>query len=119
MYRPARVLSMCRQPGILFVRNQVLEHAGYGVVAATAVSEALAALERERFALVIVGHLYDTAEKNLIATEARRTGAKVLCMHSESQHPDVQAATAFIHNLEGPERLLATVASLLENAASA
>ena len=119
MYRPARLLSVCRESGILFTRNQVLQQAGYTVVAAVEIQDALAAMERERFDLVIIGHLYETAEKNLIATEARRAGFKVLCMHSGLNPPDVDAATAFIHNLERPERLLATIAALVERAASA
>ena len=118
MYRPAKLLSVCRQPGVLFVRNQVLQHAGYTVVAAVSVDEALAAIDREPFDLIIVGHLYDIHEKSLIAAKARRAGLKVLCMHSEAQHPQVQAANDFIHNLDGPERLLTAVAALVEEKAA-
>lgn len=114
MHRQARVLSACRQSDVLFIRNEILQHAGYTVAAAVSVDEALAAIDREPFDLIIVGHLYDIHEKNRIASKARRSGLKVLCMHSEAQHPDVQAADDFIHNLEGPERLLATVAALIE-----
>jgi hypothetical protein len=87
-------------------------------VRAVTVHEALATIDRETFDLVIIGQRFNTTEKNLMAAEARRAGSKVLCMHSESHHPDVQAATAFIHNLDGPERLLAAVAELVEKKAA-
>ena len=104
---------------MLTTRNAVLRHAGYRVISATAVDEAVDAAYSGAFDLVIIGHLFNVAEKNLIATAARRTGSKVLCMYSETQPPDVEAATAFIHNLDGPERLICAVAELLQKAASA
>jgi DNA-binding NtrC family response regulator len=107
----AKLLSVCRERGVLASRNAVLEHAGYSVVTAVGVNEALAALERARFDLILVGHLYSTEEKNVIADRAHRAGTKVLCMHSETWPPEV-AADAFIHQLDHPEQLLSVVASL-------
>ena len=119
MFQPARVLSVCRAGGALFTRTEVLRSGGYHVVTASSIYEALAAIGREPFDVVIVGQRYDNAEKTLIATAARQGGSKVLCMHSENHHPDIPAANAFIHNLDGPERLLSAVASLLAEKASA
>lgn len=119
MSQSANVLSVCLSAGPLLTRNAVLRRAGYRVVAAIGLDEALEAAYSGAFDLVIVGHLFDEAEKNMIATAAGRAGAKVLCMYSESQPPEVQAATVFIHNLDGPERLVSTVADLLHKAASA
>jgi DNA-binding NtrC family response regulator len=119
MREPPRVLSVCRKGGPLFTRNLVLEQAGYIVATAMGIDEALTALDRERFDVVIVGHLYSTVEKEQIAMKARRSGSKVLCMHAEPQPPNITAATAFIHHLDGPERLISSVAVLTENAASA
>ena len=119
MSRPARVLSICREGGALATRNEILRLGGYAVTTATDVGDALATIDRQAFDLVIIGQRFDVAEKNLIATEARRAGLKVLCMHSESQPPEVHAANAFIHNLDGPEQLLSAVAALTERAASA
>ncbi len=119
MSRLAKLLSVCREGGALVTRTEVLRQGGYQVITAVNVQDALAAIKREPFDVVVVGQRYDLGEKNVIATEARRAGAKVLCMHSESQHPQVHAANAFIHNLDGPEHLLAAVASLVDKAASA
>lgn len=112
-----RILSVCREGGILRSRNAVLEHAGHSVVAAVGLSDALEGLDRESFDLIIVGHLYSTAEKNLIANKAHAAGLKVLCMHSETWPPEVMA-DAFIHNLELPEQLLSLVAFLTRKPAA-
>jgi hypothetical protein len=119
MPRSANVLSVCRNGGPFLTRNAVLKRAGYRVVAATGLDEALDAAYSGAFDLVIVGHLFNEAEKNMIATAARRAGAKVLCMYSEAQPPKVQAANVFIHSFDGPERLVSGVAELLHKAASA
>jgi DNA-binding NtrC family response regulator len=110
----ARLLSACRRSGILASRNEILERAGYAVVAAQGLDTALQALDAGEFDLVVVGHLYTESEKNLIADKARRRGLKVLCMYSEAAPPDVPAADEFIHNLEKPTELLAHVARLLD-----
>jgi hypothetical protein len=68
---------------------------------------------------VVIGDLFSTAEKNLIATSANHAGSSVLCIHAEISPPDVKDATAFVHTLDGPERLVATVAALIRKAASA
>jgi hypothetical protein len=104
---------------VLFVRNAVLEQAGYSVVQAIGMDEAIRAMDRERFEVAIVGHLYTTEEKNIIAAKAHGAGTKVLCMHSEPLQPDVRNADAFIHNLDGPERLLTAVAALTAKRISA
>ena len=101
------------------MRNQVLRHAGYTVVTARGIDEALHAAYSGEFEVVIIGDLFSTAEMNLIATTARHAGSEVLCIHSEISPPEVKDATAFIHNLDGPERLIATVAALMRKAASA
>lgn len=119
MSQSANVLSVCLSAGSVLTRNAVLRRAGYRVVAAIGVDEALDAAYSGAFDLVIIGHLFNEAEKNLIATAACHGGAKVLCMYSESQPPDVQAAAVFIHSLDGPERLVSAVAELLHKAASA
>jgi hypothetical protein len=83
------------------------------VITATTVQAALAVLGFGSVKLVVVGHLYSTSEKNAIANRAHNLCVKVLCMHSEPEPPEV-AADAFIFNLDPPEHLLYSVASLLD-----
>ena len=89
-----------------------------GVIVAIGVDEAVDAAYSGAFEMVIIGHKFSEAEKNMIATAARHAGAKVLCMYSETQPPEVQAAMEFIHNLDGPERLVFAVAELLHKASA-
>jgi hypothetical protein len=119
MSRSGTLLSVCRRTGAVLIRNQVLRQAGYTVVTADGLDDALDAACSGRFDLVVIGDLFNTDEKNLIATTARHAGSKVLCIHSETNPPDVRDATAFIHILDGPNRLLAKVAGLVRKAASA
>ena len=109
-----KILSVCRdrERGILYARNAVLESAGYRVTTVLRLNEAVAALNRERFDVVIISYLYNTTEKSTVADKAHQAGAKVLCMYWESWPPQMQA-DAFIHSLDDPERLLSTVASLV------
>lgn len=115
----ATVLSVCRAGGVLVTRNAILKNAGYAVAAAQGLDAALTAINRQQFDVVVIGHLYSVEEKNLIATRARSSGAKVLCMYSEPSAPPVPDATAFIHNLDHPDELLSAIASLLTDAAGA
>jgi hypothetical protein len=108
---PIRILSVARPGGALYLRKTVLETAGYSVVQVIGMAAALAALDAECFPLVVVGHLYTTEEKNIIASRAKSRGMKVLLMYSEAVSPAVRDADAFVGNTE-PERLVSLVREL-------
>lgn len=92
-------------------RNAALR-SQYHVIATVGLIQALTALNRASFDLVLVGHLYSTEEKNAIVNMAHHLGAKALCIYSEASPPEVDA-DAFISNMEDADHLLTTVAALL------
>lgn len=112
-----RILSVCRPGGALYLRNAILEKAGFAVFPAVGMGAALAALEDDLFHLVVIGHLYTAEEKDVIAGKAKSRGMKVLCMHAEALPPRVPLADASVSSTQ-PEELVSLVHKLTAGSAA-
>ena len=75
--RPARLLCVGKDPGLLQSRCAILSHSGYDAVSAT-VPEAEALLRTEVFNLVVVSAFLDEWEKGRILSAAGKTSTLVL-----------------------------------------
>jgi len=95
------------------IRCAALKQAGYTVSATIDVKEALDLLTREEFDLVIVGHRFTTADKDLLTVEAEeKENTPVLLVCGASADRDIPAEGR-VYALEGMAGLLSAAAALL------
>ncbi|HEU5335513.1 MAG TPA: response regulator [Terriglobales bacterium] len=99
-------------------RRAALEQAGYTVVAATGVPDALQMLSSVSFDLLIVGHRFSSADKHNLAVQAREKSTPVLLISGAAADPDIPADIR-VYALEGTAGLVATVAGFLPVTAAA
>lgn len=93
-------------------RRSALEEAGYTVIAATCVADALEMLSSVVFDLMIVGHRFSAADKHKLAVEAREKGIPVLLICGASADAEIPADVR-VYALEGIAGMVAAVAELL------
>lgn len=68
----AKILSVSYDPNLLKTREMLLEQMSYSVVSAEGFAEAFKAFRSQQFDLVILCHSIPQADKEAIATEARK-----------------------------------------------
>jgi DNA-binding response OmpR family regulator len=111
--RGQKVLCVSFDMTVSDIRRAALKQAGYAVTATTDVKEALDLLSREEFDLVIVGHRFARADKDLLTVEAEeKENIPVLLVCGASAERDIPAAGR-VYALEGMEGLLSEAATLL------
>jgi len=111
--RGQKVLCVSSNMAVSDIRCAALKQAGYTVSATIDVKEALDLLTREEFDLVIVGHRFTTADKDLLTVEAEeKENTPVLLVCGASADRDIPAEGR-VYALEGMAGLLSAAAALL------
>jgi dTDP-4-dehydrorhamnose 3,5-epimerase len=109
----ARVLSLGKHPQVLKTRHAVLEQAGYEVVSATSVEEALQKLASQRIDAVIIGYTFSKAEKKELTSHiARDFNVPVLLLYIKPADLEIPA-TGHANAIHGEDALLASLGPLI------
>jgi DNA-binding response OmpR family regulator len=112
LHKPGRILSVSSNRVLSQTRNTVLAHAGYAVRPSSTVEATLAALAKQDFDLILIGHtLKYPQQKELIQRIRKLSKAPVLVVGHGVQ--EEVGANAYVEGIDGPERLLDTIAKLL------
>jgi CheY-like chemotaxis protein len=108
------VLSLGLDPVLLQTRSEVLRAAGYLVHTATSTDAAIQMLVSGDLDLVVICHSLPARERSRViaAIKAAKPSAKVLVVRTNGEATKGEA-DASVHSLDGPESLLARVASLI------
>ena len=112
------ILAVDDEKSGLYFRKLILEHAGYAVLSATHVDEAMQLFRSHPVDLVITDHLLGRKTGSEMAGEMKRLKPKVpivLLSGTTSQPEKLAHADAFLSKTEGPEELLGIVANLLQS----
>lgn len=108
-----KVLCVSFDKTVSDLRCAALKHVGYEVSSTIDVKEALDLLSREKFDLVIVGHRFSQANKDLITVEAEeKENTPVLLVCGASADRDIPAEGR-VYALEGMAGLVAAATALL------
>jgi DNA-binding NtrC family response regulator len=111
--RGQKVLCISFDKVVSDLRCAALKKAGYAVTATIDVKEALHLLSHERFDLLIVGHRFATADKDLLTVEAEeKENTPVLLVCGASAARGIPAAGR-VYALEGTAGILTAAAALL------
>jgi len=111
--RGQKVLCVSSDITVSNIRCAALKQAGYAVTATIHVEEALELLSRQTFDLVIVGHRFSKADKDLLTVEAEeKENTPVLLVCGAFADKDIPAEGR-VYALEGMEGLITAAANLL------
>jgi PAS domain S-box-containing protein len=112
------ILAVDDENSELYFRKLILEHAGYTVLSATGVDEALRFFRSNPVDIVVTDHLLGRQVGTEMAREMKRTkpAVPVILLSGTSSIPEPLAdVNAFLSKNEGPEQLLELVKRLLSN----
>jgi two-component system, chemotaxis family, CheB/CheR fusion protein len=110
------ILAVDDEHSGLYYRKLILEHAGYAVLSATGVDEALRLFRDNQVDLVITDHLLGRQVGTEMLREMKRNkpSVPVLLLSGTASVPEpLVDVDAFLSKNEGPEQMLATVKRLL------
>jgi PAS domain S-box-containing protein len=110
------ILAVDDEHSGLYYRKLILEHAGYAVLSATGVDEALKLFRENPVDLVITDHLLGRQVGTEMARQMKRNkpSVPVLLLSGTASVPEpLVDVDAFLSKNEGPEQMLATVERLL------
>jgi two-component system response regulator CpxR len=123
MYSPAygkthRVTILCVDDDemALLVRKMVLESAGYVVFTAASSSQGLEIFKEHHADLVITDHCLDLGKTRDLAGELRKLSPTVPIMTlsgSTQRSERLQPPDYYLHKLEGPNKMIAKVRSVV------
>jgi len=100
----------------LALRKQVLESAGYVVFTATNAIQGLELFKANSINLVITDHLLGAGSGSALVTELRHLSSNLPIMvlsGDNTPHGAVEPPDYYLHKLEGPSELIATVRSAI------
>jgi DNA-binding response OmpR family regulator len=111
----AIVLSMSKDKELLFLRNSVLESAGFEVVAAIRPDEAVETLKARPIDAVLIGHMYSRDEALSVATFAKSQAHPIkVCLLQKVKIFSAPEFDSYIDALAGPEELIACMRAALK-----
>ena len=113
----ALILAVDDEKSGLYFRKLILEHAGYMVLSATNVEEAMRLFQQNPIDLVITDHLLGRQTGTQMSEEMKKIRPRVpivLLSGTQSVPEKLEHADAFLSKTEGPEELLQVVRKLLE-----
>jgi DNA-binding response OmpR family regulator len=114
------ILSVGYIKNLLSRRNELLERAGFTVIAATSAVQALSAAREARPDLAIFGHGVPTEDRNSIAEALRAVHPAIHFIYLYRGHASYTEMADAILNVEGdPADLVETVRYLMEKKAAA
>ena len=108
----AKILYGENDPEVLASEAATLNRAGYAVTTAAGRKEIEAALARERFDLVILGHTLTRNDRHHLPYIAKKSdeATRVLVLHFSGSHHAVDKA---LDSREGEKAVLSAIAELL------
>jgi two-component system, chemotaxis family, CheB/CheR fusion protein len=112
------ILAVDDEHSGLYFRKLILEHAGYAVLSATGVDEALRLFRSNPVDLVVTDHLLGRQVGTEMAREMKRSkpSVPVIVLSGTSSIPEpLVDVSAFLSKNEGPEQLLELVKKLLDS----
>jgi PAS domain S-box-containing protein len=112
------ILAVDDEHSGLYFRKLILEHAGYTVLSATGVDEALQLFRSNPVDIVVTDHLLGRQVGAEMAREMKRSkpSVPVILLSGTSSIPEpIGHVNAFLNKNEGPEQLLELVKRLLGN----
>jgi CheY-like chemotaxis protein len=110
------ILAVDDEHSGLYYRKLILEHAGYTVLSATGVDEALRLFRSNPVDMVVTDHLLGRQVGTAMAREMKRVkpSVPVLLLSGTGSVPEpLVDVDAFLSKNEGPEQLLALIQQLL------
>jgi DNA-binding response OmpR family regulator len=113
MHVAKRVLSVSNDESLLKTRHHMLEKAGYQVVSAYGLAEAMQHFQEQPFDLVLLGHTLPQGDQTALIAKARETcPCPVLSIRltHESPHPDADYS---VDASDGPEALMQSIRTAL------
>jgi CheY-like chemotaxis protein len=115
------ILCVDDEPIALLMRQRVLEKAGYEVIPASSVGQALEILEAHSIDLVLTDFLMPLRTGADLATEAKRRWPQIPVVMISGVHeiPEGLAADLFLNKLEGPVYLCEQIGLLLQGNSTA
>jgi PAS domain S-box-containing protein len=111
------ILAVDDENSGLFFRKLIFEHAGFSVLSATGVDEALRLFNTNPVDLVVTDHLLGRQVGTEMARQmkARKPSVPIILLSGTSSVPEpLEHADAFLSKTEGPEKLLELVKGLLQ-----
>ncbi len=112
------ILAVDDENSGLFFRKLILEHAGFSVLSATGVDEALGVFNANAVDLVVTDHLLGRQVGTDMARQMKATkpSVPIILLSGTSSIPEpLEHADAFLSKTEGPEKLLELVKRLLQS----
>jgi len=112
------ILAVDDEKSGLYFRKLILEHAGYSVLSATDIEEAMRLFRSHPIDLVITDHLLGRQTGSEMSAEMKRLKPNVpivLLSGTTSKPDETGSADAFLSKTEGPEELLGVVSNLLHS----
>lgn len=108
----AKILYGENDPEVLASEAARLNKAGYAVTPAAGRKEIEAALARERFDLVILGHTLTKSDRHHLPYMAKKSGetTRVLVLHASGRHHAVDKS---LDSRDGDKAVLDAIAELL------
>lgn len=103
---------MSAERALAQIRNAVLVHAGYDVIAADSLETALEALSRRSVGAMVVSHTVRFGDLRTLSQEAHRRGVPLIVLDPYDQQP-AEKSELHINPLAGPEVFLSAVAALV------
>ena len=111
-HKPGRILSVSSNRVLSQTRNTVLAHAGYAVRPSFTAESTVAALANHDFDLVLIGHTLKYPQQKELIQKIRKISKAPVLVVGYGVQEDV-GANAYVEGIDGPEKLLATIAKLL------
>jgi len=113
----ALILAVDDEKSGLYFRKLILEHAGYSVMSATTVDEAMQLFRSHPFDLVITDHLLGRKSGTEMSREMKqlKPAVPIVLLSGTRSFPEqLEHADAFLSKTEGPEELLGIIGKLLQ-----
>ena len=112
MAGPPCILSIAYHESLLHTRAWILELAGFCVISAQTLRQALILCQNSAFDLVIIGHSLPRKDRECLAAIARMRHIRVLSLFKPGD-PPLAGADFSLEAMEGPEKLVEIINRLL------
>ena len=114
MASPPSILSIAYHEPLLHTRAWILELAGFSVISAQTLTQALHLCQKNAFDLVIIGHSLPRKDRECLAAIARMRHIRVLSLFKLGD-PPLSGADCSLEALEGPEKLIEIIKHLVKS----
>lgn len=114
------VISVGANPELVWLRNFVLQSAGFNVVSTTDTQDARARIERGECGVLVVCYSLERRLRQSLAEALRKfcPGSRMVVITNERLE-EPEFADSFVYGVEGPEALIEAINSAAEKVRSA